>query len=362
MSMTTSSPSVRSSSSRLARIGGLPLIACYVAAAILIPYIAGGSYLFTWTAAAIWVLFALGTNVLFGWTGLLSFGQTAFLGIGAYSLAIMHEQFPDVPGPVLLIVGGVIAALVGAVFAAGALRSSGAEFAVLTLALAQVLWLLTYRVPGLNGDDGFAGLYDIKIFGSKTLDTDLDLWYYVIVVVLICSWLLWMLYNSSLGAAMRAVRDDPWRAAALGLKVRGVQIAAFSIGAGFSAVAGGLMAQHQGVVSPSLLSLTISGEVLVACLVGGQRVFAGPALGAVVLIMSQELLTGVTAESELFVGVLLLVIVLVLPAGLTSLPGRLRSAWSRRGRAGGPRGPAPERIDGDADTSVVVEREQEEVR
>jgi branched-chain amino acid transport system permease protein len=352
--MTMSELTTRAGVTRLASTAGLPLVAVLVAAGILIPFVAGGSYLFTWTAVAIWGLFALGTNVLFGWTGLLSFGQTAFFGIGAYSLAILHQEYPGIPGPLLLIAGGVIAAVVGAIFAMGALRSSGAEFAVLTLVLAQVLWLLTYRVPGLKGDDGFAGLYDIKILGGSTLDTDLSLWYYVIVVVGVCAWLLWMLHKSSLGTAMRAVRDDPWRAAALGIRVRGVQIAAFSIGAGFSAVAGGLMAQHQGVVSPSLLSLTISGEVLVACLVGGLRVFGGPLLGAVVLIMSQELLSGMTGESDLFVGVLLLAIVLVLPSGLSSLPGQLNGL--RRDRSRPDRTPPPE-----APTGPTGTREPEAV-
>ena len=344
----------RGGATRIASTGGLSLIVAFVAAGILIPFVAGGSYLFTWTAVGIWGLFALGTNVLFGWTGLLSFGQTAFFGIGAYTLAIVHQDYPDVPGPLLLVFAGVVAAVVGALFALGALRSSGAEFAVLTLVLAQVLWLLTYRVPGLKGDDGFAGLYDIKILGGRTLDTDLSLWYYVIVVVGFCAWLLWMLHKSSLGTAMRAVRDDPWRAAALGIRVRGVQIAAFSIGAGFSAVAGGLMAQHQGVVSPSLLSLTISGEVLVACLVGGLRVFGGPLLGAVVLIMSQKLLSGLTGESDLFVGVLLLVIVLVLPSGLTSLPSKLggvRLGWFKPDRTPPPGTPAE--VDADREPEAV---------
>ena len=106
------------------------------------------------------------------------------------------------------------------------------------------------------------------------------------------------------------------------------------------------MAQHQGVVSPSLLSLTISGEVLVACLVGGLRVFGGPLLGAVVLIMSQELLSGMTTESDLFVGVLLLAIVLVLPSGLSSLPGKLTGL--RRGRSGPDPAPPPDGADASA--------------
>jgi len=218
------------------------------------------------------------------------------------------------------------------VFALGALRSSGAEFAVLTLVLAQVFWLLTYRVPGLHGDDGFSGLYDIEVLPGKVLADDTEIWFYVVAVVGVCTWLLWLLHRSTAGAAMRAVRDDANRAAALGIRVRRIQVMAFSIGSAVSAIAGALLAQQQGVVGPSTLSLTISGEVLVACLVGGLRVFGGPILGAVVLILATQALSGLSSDSNLFVGLLLLFIVLLLPSGLTSLPSLVRTFWSRRSR------------------------------
>jgi branched-chain amino acid transport system permease protein len=316
----------------LAYRGGAHIIVLAVLAAVLIPAAVGPLGIFTWITVAIWVLFALGTNLIFGTTGLLSFGQTAFFGIGAYTVALLHEHKPDLSAPVLLVAGAVVAAAVASIFALGALRTKGAEFAVLTLALAQVLWLLVYRVDDLQGGDGFSGLYDIPLWGDRPLMDDTELWYWAIAVVGFCTWLLWLLHGSSLGRAMRAVRDDPWRASALGIKVRRVQVLSFAIAAAFGAVAGGLMAQQQGVVSPALLSLTISGEVLVACLVGGLRNFAGPIIGAIVLIQAQEILSGVTHEPDLFVGAFLLVIVLALPSGLTSLP-RLLGQATRRHQA-----------------------------
>lgn len=324
---------------RIARTAGLPVIIGYLVVALVVPYVATGTYLFTWSTALIWGVFALGTNVLFGWSGLLSFGQTAFFGLGAYTMAVMHEKAPNLDGLILLVLCALVSAVLASVFALVALRSSGAEFAVLTLVLAQVLWLLTYRVSGLHGEDGFAGLSDIKVAGGL-LNTDLDIWYYVVIVALVCSWLLWLLHGSTLARAMRAIRDDAHRAAALGIRVRRVQVLAFAIGAAFSAVAGGLLAQQQGVVGPSVLSLTISGEVLVACLVGGVRVFGGPVVGAVVLIMAQQALSGITTDSTMLVGILLLIIVLVLPSGLTSLPALVRLRWVRR-RPSDPTPPAP---------------------
>ena len=303
---------------------GLPVLAGFAVVGLLIPVFFGGSPLFTWTTAAVWVLFAMGTSVLFGWTGLLSFGQAAFFGIGAYTMALIHESRPETPGLLMLVAAALTAALVAAVFAMFALRTSGAEFAILTLVLAQVLWLLTYRVSWLKGEDGFHGLFSINIIDSP-LTSDLHLWYYTIAVVGFCVWLLWLLHRSTAGMAMRAVRDDPWRAAALGINARRVQIGAFAVSAAFSAVAGALLAQGQGVVSPGMLSFAISGEILVACLIGGMSRFAGPVLGAVVLIWAQTLISNLLEDSSMFVGLLLLVIVIALPQGLVSLPGRVRN-------------------------------------
>lgn len=326
---------------------GLPVLAGFAVVGALMPVFFGGSPLFTWTTAAVWVLFAMATSVLFGWTGLLSFGQAAFFGIGAYTMALIHENRPDTPGLLMLVAAALVAALVAAVFATFALRTSGAEFAILTLVLAQVLWLLTYRVSSLKGEDGFHGLFSIKIIGSP-LSSDLHLWYYTIAVVGVCVWLLWLLHRSTAGMAMRAVRDDPWRAAALGINVRRTQVAAFAVSAALSAVAGALLAQGQGVVSPGMLSFAISGEILVACLIGGMSRFAGPILGAVVLIWAQTLISNMFEDSNMFVGLLLLVIVIALPQGLVSLPGRVRRRRRTASPAATPRtgviDPAPDPV------------------
>lgn len=300
----------------------MPLLLALGLAMVLIPLLFTGSSLFTWTTAAAWALFAVATNVMFGWTGLLSFGQAAFFGIGAYTLALLHEYFPDMDGILMLIIAALVSSGIAVIFALGALRTSGAQLAILTLVLAEVLWLLTYRIPALKGEDGFSGLFSIKVFGLS-ITSDSQLWYYTIAVVGFCIWLIWLLSGSTLGRAMRSVRDDPWRSAALGVRVRRVQVIAFGVAAGFSAIAGALVAQGQGVVSPSMLTFALSGQVLVACLLGGMSKFGGPILGAVVLIWAETLLSRYVEDSNLFVGILLLIIVLLLPQGLTSLPARL---------------------------------------
>lgn len=317
---------------------GLHVLIGFAAVAVVMPLLFSGSQLFTWTTALAWVLFATATSVLFGWTGLLSFGQAAFFGMGAYTMALLLERNPDMSGLTMLLIAALVAGAVAALFALFALRTSGAEFAILTLVLAQVLWLLTYRIDWLNGEEGFHGLFGVKILGSP-LTSDLQLWYYTTAVVGVCVWLLWLLSRSTAGQAMRAVRDDPFRAAALGIRVRRVQVSAFAVSAAFSAVAGALIAQGQGVVSPGMLTFAISGEILVACLIGGTSKFIGPIIGAVVLIWSQTLMSNIFHESNIFVGLLLLVIVIALPGGFVSLPGRL--AGRRRRPTKGASAPPP---------------------
>jgi branched-chain amino acid transport system permease protein len=308
--------------------------------ALAMPRITSSSALYVWSTAAIWALFALGTNILFGWSGMLSFGQAAFFGIGAYTVALLS---PRGLSPLVLVLGGAaVAATVGAVFAVIALRTSGVEFAVLTLVLAQVLWLLTYHVPALKGDDGFSNLSGGEVFGIS-LRTDEAFWYFAMAVVGLCAFGLRRLELSSLGAALRAVRDDGLRAASLGLSVNRLKILAFSLAAGIGGVAGALLARHQGVATPQLLYFNVSGDVLVACLIGG-TVFWGPVVGAVVLIVAQNFLFGSTGSPSLLTGLLLLVIVMAMPGGLTSLPafaadlrrgslGRFLATYGRRGSA-----------------------------
>lgn len=314
----------------------VPLFAVVIA---VIPFVTSTSGLFLWTTAAIWVLFAMATNVLFGWSGMLSFGQAAYLGVGGYSVALLQDT--GMPPILLVLCAGAIAAVFAAVFSMIALRTSGVEFAVLTLVFSQVLYLLTFRVKSLRGDDGFGGLSEGTIFGADLVD-DQNRFYYVAIMVGLCVLVLLRLRQSTLGSSLAAIRDDPLRAAALGLPVRRLQVIAFSIAGGFTGIAGGLLAQHQGVISPRLFSWLLSGEAIVVCLIGGMASFWGPAIGAMIFVFANDLLFGATSSPTFYIGLVFLFVVMVLPGGVSSLPKVVRNSrlGSRlptrsRGRPGG---------------------------
>jgi branched-chain amino acid transport system permease protein len=302
------------------------MVGC-VAVALVGGLLFEGSILFLFTTAVIYALFASSTNILFGWTGVSSFGQAAYFGVGAYTVGLMKDLIEN---PVLAIVLGMVAAaVIAGAYALLASRITGTEFAMLTLIFGQILWLLTFRIPELRGENGIPAISRGELFGVNLFDNQ-AFWWYIVAIVTISLLVLRRIRGSSLGAAMNAVRDDPIRAEALGISVRWVRVWAFMLAGAFAGLAGALMAQHQGLVTPEMIAWGLSGEVIVMCLIGGMRSFWGPAIGAILLVLVKYFLLDATSAPDLWVGIALLVIVLVVPGGLLSVPRRISDAVQRR--------------------------------
>lgn len=302
-------------------------------ACVLVALVGGvlfeGSTLFLLTTAVIYALFASATNVLFGWTGVSSFGQAAFFGAGAYTVGLTKDLIEN---PILaILLAAVVAAVVAGAFALLASRITGTEFAMLTLIFGQILWLLTFRVPELRGENGIPAISRGELFGVN-LFADHAFWWYVLAVAAVVLLVLRRIRGSSFGASMNAVRDDPLRAEALGISVRWVRLWAFVLSGAVAGLAGGLMAQHQGLVTPEMIAWGLSGEVIVMCLIGGMRSFWGPAIGAILLVLGKHYLLDATSAPDLWVGLALLIVVLLVPGGLLSLPKKISEAARRRKR------------------------------
>jgi len=305
----------------------LGVLAVFIPVGILVPLLLEGSHLFLATTALAYALFALGTNVLFGWTGVSSFGQAAYFGVGAYTVGLFKDTFES---PVLaVLVAAIAAAVFAAAFAAVASRITGVEFAMLTLVFGQILWLLTFKFDALGGENGIPSISRGELFGENLFDAEM-FWYFAVVVVLLSYLALRRIAGSSFGASMNAVRDDPLRAAALGVNVRLVRVGAFTLAGTVAGVAGGLVAKQQGLVTPNVLFWALSGEVIVMCLIGGLRSFWGPAIGAVLLTVVDWYLFDRVASPLLYIGLALLLVVMLLPGGLASLPSIVRGRFRRR--------------------------------
>lgn len=278
------------------------------------------------TTMIIYSLFAVSANMLLGWAGTPSFGQAAFFGGGSYMVAIWRSH--DLNPLALIALAGVLGATMAFVFAIISMRSRGITFAMLTLVFGQVLYQLTFTVKDLGGDNGLPGIPSGSLFGQD-LSSSSAFVLYALAIVTICLLLLRRVFGSTFGLTVVAIRDDPVRAAALGASVRMVRIATFTIAGFFSAIAGGLMAQSSGIVTPGNLYWILSGNVVVMCVIGGLYYFWGPVVGAVVFTyLSVSVFQGAT-YANMYVGGVLLAVVLVFKTGLCGLP--LPAAKAARG-------------------------------
>jgi branched-chain amino acid transport system permease protein len=287
-----------------------------VALLALAPAVLPGTALLNVQSAIGLALFACATNLLIGYGGLVSFGQGAFYGIGAYVVALawlhLHASFW---------IGFVCAPVVGAAaaFAAGllALRTRRLYFALLTVAVSQLLYVVVQQVPFTGGANGVFG----AILPGFLANPDNGYWFTLAVTVagLLA---LWQVIRSPFGLTLRAIRENRERAEALGINVFRHQLLAFVISGAFCALAGVLFVVYDQSANPDLLNWTESGYPIFMAVIGGQFTFLGPALGALVYEQARDVLLVNFTDSQLVFGLVLLVIMLAAPDGLAGLLGR----------------------------------------
>jgi branched-chain amino acid transport system permease protein len=212
-------------------------------------------------------------------------------------------------------------------------RSSRMGFAMFTLAYAQIIYEIAESSSRLGADSGLTGPDRGSVFGVNLLG-DQAFWWFIALFCLVVTLLMRHIYGSSLGAAMRAVRQDPIRAAALGIPVRRLRVLAFAAAGLLAGVAGCLYAQLNGIADPSDdLFWTLSGTVLLLVVLGGMHSFWGPAVGAVVYVVAEKYLLAANVNQNLALGAGLLVVFLLMPRGLASVGAALASVtagWRRR--------------------------------
>jgi branched-chain amino acid transport system permease protein len=289
-----------------------------------IPFI--GKYVSLGTEVVIWSLFALGFNILLGYTGLPSFGHGAFFGIGAYAAAIFFLRVSKgVWGPLVVsaLVAAVVAALIGLLVA----KKRGIYFALITIAVSQVFYFIAFRwdevtggETGLSGIDrvdiGVPGLFQIKIA------TPLSYYYFVLVVFIFCTLLIWRIVHSPFGKVLQAIRENEVRARYLGYHTAAYKWAAFAISGLFSGLAGGLYTLLINSAFASVLDWTQSGNVVMMTLLGGGTVnFFGPILGSAIFIASRDLLSAYWESWMLLYGLIFVLVILFIPSGILGLVG-----------------------------------------
>jgi branched-chain amino acid transport system permease protein len=286
----------------------------------LVPSVTGSGYL---TRLLAWMMCfaiaALGFNVVLGYTGLLSFGHAAFFGTGMYTMVVLMERTGIQDLVALLLFAVAAAAVVGAIIAALSVKTHEIYFALLTLALAQLLYVLAARdVGGLTrGTDGisvtrpdFLGIPISELPASVYM---MGFYYYVILLCLTAILVaLWVVLRSPFGLTLKMIRENPARAEMTGVPVLRYRLYSMILSAAITGLAGALYAVLIGHVTPEYLNWTMSGEIAFMALLGGIGTFLGPIVGAGGFILLQELALSYTDYWHFTMGLVLFVVVLTL--------------------------------------------------
>ncbi len=259
-------------------------------------------------------LFAVATNLLLGYGGLVSFGQAALYGIGAYTVMLGWQQWGW-----SFWTGFVVAPLLGAAVAAAigmiALRTRQLYFALLTLAFTQLAFTLAHQQYEFTGGDN--GVFGEVLPGW--LADERQGYMFTLGVAAVSIFLLWRVVTSPFGLTLRAIRENRDRTQALGVNVYLHELTAFVISGFFCAIAGVLFVVHTQSAYPQLLEWTKSGEPILMAVIGGMFAFLGPVVGAFAYVLGQQWLVQNTQHWQLVLGGVLLAVVLIRPDGLAGI-------------------------------------------
>ena len=232
-------------------------------------------------------LFASAFNLLLGFTGLLSFGHAAFLGGSAYIAGEAMKAWGLTP-ELGLIAGTLTGALLGWVFGVLAIRRQGIYFAMITLALAQMIFFICLQAKFTGGEDGLQGVPRGKLFGVLDLQNDLTMYYVALVIVVVGFLLIVRTIHSPFGQVLKGIKENEPRALSLGYDVGRFKLLAFVISAALSGLAGSLKTLVLGFATLSDVHWTASGQVILMTLVGGLGTLSGPLVGSAVVVLLEN--------------------------------------------------------------------------
>ncbi|MDQ3059458.1 MAG: branched-chain amino acid ABC transporter permease [Pseudomonadota bacterium] len=275
-------------------------------------------------------LFACAFNLLLGFTGLLSFGHAAFFGSAAYITGwfIKAQNWTPELG---LLAGTLGAGLIGLVVGLVAIRRQGIYFAMITLAIAQMVFFVCLQAPFTGGEDGLQGVPRGSLFGIISLASDTAMYYLVALIFVLCFLFISRIVNSPFGQVLKMIRENEPRAISLGYEVDRYKLLAFVLSAALAGLAGALKTLVMGFATLSDVHWSMSGEVILMTLLGGVGTFFGPVLGSGIVIALQNLLADkVGSWVTVIIGVIFVVCVLAFRKGIV---GELHAFRERRQQA-----------------------------
>ena len=281
---------------------------------------------------------ALGFNLLLGYTGLLSFGHSAYFGLGAYAVALVVQRLGQYPMEFYIAIGVPVVAVASALFGYICVRHTRIFFGILTLAISQVIYSLALKLYWVTGgSDGLRVPRPVLLLGLLRFSGSggfqrfvTSYYYYVLAIFVVVVIAMWVVVHSPFGKALQAIRDNETRARFLGLRIRRFRWIAFLISGTVTGLAGILWVPLNGLTTPDVLYWTFSGEIVFTALLGGFRNFTGPIVGGIVFTYLRTYAVATTEYWQLLLGVVLVTLVLVLPTGIVGALAGLGRALAKK--------------------------------
>ena len=316
----TTAPAVANSETRTAAIAAVAMVAIFaVAPAVVYPI-----FLMNVLCMA---LFACAFNLLIGFGGLLSFGHAMFLGMAGYVCA-HAAKFWGVTPEVAIVLGTATSTFLGVVVGLLAIRRQGIYFAMITLALAQMVYFFCLQAPFTHGEDGIQAVPRGKLFGLLDLNNVWVLYYVVLAIFTAAFLLIYRIVRSPFGQVLKAIRENEPRAISLGYDADRYKLLAFVLSAALAGLAGATKAIVFQLASLTDVHWTMSGEVVLRTLLGGMGTIFGPVVGALVIVGLQNYLAPLGQWVTAITGGIFVVCVLAFRRGIV---GEVAAWWARRG-------------------------------
>ena len=296
----------------------LPFLALLLALPLAAYSVGDTFYVGMATRVLVFALAASSLNLILGFGGMVSFGHAAFLGIGAYSVAILMQNgiaSAWIAWPLAILLTALVSLLIGWV----SLRTQGVYFIMITLAFAQMLYYLVISLKAYGGDDGLSLAARSSVGGGIDLSNDVHLYYLSLGALVMAMVFMVRLLNARFGHALQAIRENEVRMTALGFAVFRYKLAAFTLAGAVAGLAGVLFANLNGFVSPAMMQWSQSGMLMMMVILGGVGHLYGGVIGAIAFLLLEEFLSHYTMHWQLGLGAVLLGVVLFAPNGITSL-------------------------------------------
>ena len=303
----------------LARLAVPAMLFSVLALAPLLGLLGAERYVLAlFTRCMIFAIAAIGLDLVLGCGGLVSFGHAAFIGIGGYAAGILSASGIDdafIALGAALAASGLFALLTGAI----SLKTRGVHFIMITLAFGQMAYFVTNSLKAYGGDDGLTLANRASLFGLDLLADNL-LFYYVVLVLLLGVYLLARaVVRSRFGRVLRGAKDNEMRMAAIGFDAYPVRLAAYAISGMMAGLAGLLLAEQSEFVSPAFMTWQRSGDLIIMVMLGGMASLDGAILGALTVVLTEEVLAGFTEHWRVIFGPFLVLVALFARGGLLGM-------------------------------------------